>query len=144
MPKEVTLVNQISFGNYLLWFPAGNQLTDMLTRRKSKVPELPHMCPLSKCMSVLGGVWTPNIIWYLSNGPRRFSELKDDINGISAKVLTSRLKKLTEMGVIAREVIPTSPPTVEYSLSEIGFELKPAIEAIVRVGQRLKKMHSPA
>jgi DNA-binding HxlR family transcriptional regulator len=91
-------------------------------------------------MSILGGAWTPNVIWYLSSGPRRFSELKNDIRGISAKVLTQRLKKLHQLGVIRREVMPTSPPTVEYQLSELGQELTPAIKAIVSVGHRLKNL----
>jgi len=112
----------------------------MIPRRKNKVVPPPEECPLGACLSIIGGVWTPAIIWYLSMNPRRFSELKDDIQGISAKVLTARLKKLEADGVIHRNVMPTSPPTVEYSLSELGLELKPAIEAIVAVGHRLKKM----
>ena len=91
-------------------------------------------------MRFLGGAWTPNIIWYLSGGPRRFSELKHDLSGISAKMLTQRLRDLTESGVVARTELSTSPPTVEYSLTETGMELKPAIDAIVRVGERLKKL----
>jgi DNA-binding HxlR family transcriptional regulator len=95
-------------------------------------------------MKVIGGAWTPNIIWYLSKCPRRFSELKDDIPGISAKMLTARLKQLHAQGVVLRQVLPTSPPSVEYSLSELGAELKPAIEAIVRVGHRLKERSKKA
>lgn len=91
-------------------------------------------------MRFLGGAWTPNIIWYLSGGPRRFSELKHDLSGISAKMLTQRLRDLTESGIVARMELSTSPPTVEYSLTETGMELKPAIDAIVRVGERLKKL----
>lgn len=91
-------------------------------------------------MSIIGGAWTPNIVWYLSASPRRFSELKGDIHGISAKMLTARLRKLERSGVVHREVKPTSPPTVEYRLSELGQELKPAIEAIVNVGHRLKSI----
>jgi DNA-binding HxlR family transcriptional regulator len=91
-------------------------------------------------MSILGGKWSPNIIWYLGRNPRRFSELKGDIKGVSAKVLTAQLRKLEEHGVIEREVMPTSPPTVEYRLSATGRELKPAIEAIVAVGHRLKQI----
>ena len=109
----------------------------MLARRKNKVKE-PVPCPLSTCMSILGGAWTPNVIWYLSKGPRRFSELKDDIRGISAKVLTTRLKHLEKEGIVTREVMPTSPPSVEYALTELGAELKPVLEAIVDVGHRLK------
>ena len=113
----------------------------MIPRGKNKVVPPPEECPLTKCLSFIGGVWTPGIIWYLSQNPRRFSELKDDLQGVSAKVLTARLKKLEAEGVIHREVQPTSPPTVEYSLTKLGLELKPAIEAIVAIGHRLKKLN---
>jgi DNA-binding HxlR family transcriptional regulator len=112
----------------------------MLPRRRNHVPQPPESCPLSECLSIIGGAWTPNIIWYLSQQPRRFSELKGDIPGISAKVLSARLKKLEAEGVVRREVLSTSPPSVEYSLSALGQELKPAIEAIVAVGHRLKAL----
>ena len=89
-------------------------------------------------MRLLGGAWTPYVIWYLSGGPRRFSELKSDIRGVSAKLLTTRLRRLEVDGVLERTVMPTSPPTVEYALTELGRELLPAISAIVDVGHRLK------
>lgn len=111
----------------------------MIARRKSKVETPPHMCPLSECLAIIGGTWTPNIIWHLSSGPRRFSELKDDIIGISAKMLTARLKRLEGDGIVLRTVMPTSPPTVEYTLTPLGAELQPAIRAIVDVGHRLKE-----
>ncbi len=114
----------------------------MLPRRKNKVSLPPEECPLHLCLGVIGGRWGPAIIWYLSQGPRRLSELKDDIQGVSAKVLTTRLKKLEADGVINREVMPTSPPSVEYSLTELGLELKPAIEAIVAVGHKLKEINN--
>ena len=105
--------------------------------RKSKVA--PPECPLTECMSLLGGAWTPNIIWYLSESDRRFSELRRDIPAVSAKVLSARLRELENKGVIARRVMPTSPPSVEYSLTGLGRELLPAINAIVKVGQQLKR-----
>ncbi len=107
--------------------------------RKNKAPPTPEGCPLTECMSVLGGAWTPNIIWYLCAGPRRFSELRIDIPGVSAKVLTARLRALESRGVVSREVKPTSPPSVEYALTDLGEELIPAIDAIVRVGHKLKE-----
>ena len=112
----------------------------MVPRRKSKVSEPPNQCPLSECLAIIGGAWTPNIIWYLGKNPRRFSELKDDVKGISAKVLTQRLKRLEDDHIVDRKVMPTSPPTVEYSLTEYGRELMPAIEAIAGVGHRLKQL----
>jgi DNA-binding HxlR family transcriptional regulator len=106
--------------------------------RKSKV--LPPACPLTECMALLGGAWTPNVIWYLSDGQRRFSELRRDIPSVSAKMLSARLRQLEDKGVIARRVMPTSPPSVEYSLTVLGRELIPAINAIVGVGLRLKSI----
>lgn len=110
-----------------------------LKRRKSKVAPPPPTCPLTECMKLLGGAWTPNVIWYLSEGPRRFSELRSDIPPISAKVLSARLRELEEKGVITRTVMPTSPPSTEYALTPLGRELLPAIEAIAAIGARLKK-----
>lgn len=107
-----------------------------LKRRKNRTPT--PLCPLSECMAVLGGAWTPNILWYLSSGPRRFSELRADIPLVSGKVITQRLRELEERGVISRTVMPTSPPSVEYKLTEHGQEFLPAIRAIVDVGYRLK------
>lgn len=89
-------------------------------------------------MALLGGTWTPNVIWHLSGGPRRFGELKLDMPPISPKMLSARLKKLESKGVIQRLVVPSTPPSVEYSLTELGRELVPAINAIVDVGLKLK------
>jgi DNA-binding HxlR family transcriptional regulator len=90
-------------------------------------------------MAIIGGAWAPNIIWYLRGGPRRFSELRADIPQVSPKVLTTRLRELEECGVIDRQVMPTSPPSVEYSLNKLGLRLVPAIEAIAEVGEELKR-----
>lgn len=92
---------------------------------------------MGTCMALLGGAWTTNVIWQLSGGPRRFGELNRDIRGISPKMLAARLRELETKGVLSREVAPTSPPSVEYALSELGKELIPVIDAIVRVGTRL-------
>ncbi len=107
--------------------------------RKNKSPKPPYACPLTECMSVIGGAWTPNVIWSLSGGPRRFSELRIDIPAVSPKVLTTRLRELEERGVINRVVKPTSPPSVEYSLTRHGHQIVPAIEALVAVGHALKE-----
>jgi DNA-binding HxlR family transcriptional regulator len=115
-----------------------------LKMRKNLSPPAPHDCPLSECLSVIGGAWTPNIIWNLSAGPRRFSELMLDMPGVSAKILTTRLKEMEEKGVIDRAVKPTSPPSVEYSLTREGRELLPAIEAIAAVGKKLKRRKKKA
>jgi DNA-binding HxlR family transcriptional regulator len=106
--------------------------------RKNQSPAVPHDCPLTECMSIIGGAWTVNIIWALCAGPRRFNELRVDIPAVSAKVLTTRLKELCERQLVERKVKDTSPPSVEYSLTEFGRELIPAIEGILEVGHKLK------
>jgi DNA-binding HxlR family transcriptional regulator len=94
---------------------------------------------MAACMEILGGAWTPSLIWKLSGDPRRFGELMRDIPGISPKMLTTRLRDLEEKGVVVRTVVPASPPSVEYSLSELGRELVPVINTIVRVGTRIRE-----
>jgi len=111
----------------------------VVRHRPTRVVPPPEECPLTECMAILGGSWTPNILWYLGGGPRRFNELRGDIGQISAKVLSKRLQRLAADGVVERRVIPTSPPTVEYELTGLGRELLPAVEAIVEVGRRLKE-----
>ncbi|MFN3576216.1 MAG: winged helix-turn-helix transcriptional regulator [Tabrizicola sp.] len=108
----------------------------VLIRRKNRTPH--PMCPLSDCMAFIGGAWTPYIIWYLSSGPRRFSELRADIPLVSAKVLTQRLRELEDRGILNRCVMETSPPSVEYALTDLGREFMPVIRAIAQVGQRLR------
>lgn len=111
--------------------------------RRNRGPSTPESCPLLECMSLIGGAWTPNILWYLRGGPRRFSELRIDIPRISPKILTARLRELEDCGVVERVVVPSSPPTVEYSLNEYGRKLVPAIEAIAAVGEELKRRPPP-
>lgn len=92
-------------------------------------------------MALLRGAWAPNVIWYLSEQPRRFGELRVDIPRISARVLSARLRELEARGVVSRRVMPNSPPSVEYELTDLGRDLMPAIRAIVEVGHKLKMRH---
>src|SRR3954471_24287097 len=115
----------------------------MTLKSRRKVPPPPG-CPMSACMSLLGGVWTPEIIWNLSQGARRFSELRRAMPAISAKVLSARLKDLDDRGVLSRTVLATTPPSVDYALTDLGEELIPAIRAIVDVGTKLRQTTSEA
>lgn len=110
-----------------------------LKMRKNLSPQPPESCPLTECMKIIGGAWTPNVIWSLRAGPRRFSELRMDIRPVSPKVLSTRLRELEGRGVLTRTIMPTSPPSVEYALTPLGARLIPAIEAIVEVGHEFKQ-----
>jgi DNA-binding HxlR family transcriptional regulator len=113
--------------------------------RRNKVPSPLPACPVTTCMALLSGAWAPNVIWYLSAQPRRFGELRIDIPRISARVLSARLRELESKGVVSRRVMPTSPPSVEYELTELGRDLLPAIQAIISVGTKLalRNDHEP-
>jgi DNA-binding HxlR family transcriptional regulator len=89
-------------------------------------------------MRMLGSAWTAQVIWYLREGARCFTELQIDIGGVSAKMLTNRLRTLEREGIIERATKPTSPPTVWYSLTPVGQELCVAVVHVIDVAQRLK------
>ena len=85
----------------------------MVKRRKSKVPPPPEGCAIGDCMRLLAGAWTAHVIWYLREGERCFTELQHDIPRISAKMLTSRLRKLEHEGVVVRAYDFTSDRLVQ-------------------------------
>jgi len=110
----------------------------MLKRRKNKVAPPPEECQLTLCVRYMSGAWTANILWYLSHQPRRFGELKQDLIGISSKVLAQRLRRLENEGLVMRRQLNTSPPSVEYSLTTLGADLQPALAVLVAVGYKIK------
>ena len=94
-------------------------------------------CPMDAILKLLMGPWTTYILWVLRNdGPTRFGALKRKVAGISAKILTERLRLLEEAGVIERHYKPTIPPQVTYSLSRRGAELSPILDQLDAVAQR--------
>jgi len=94
-------------------------------------------CPLDDLLRLLGRQWTPHILWFLGHdGPTRFGDLRRRLDGVSAKVLTERLRALEAAGVIAREQTPTIPPRVTYSLSPRGRELARVLEGLDQVAAR--------
>ncbi len=79
---------------------------------------------------LLGKRWQLAILFAAHVGAVRFGEFQESIGSISARMLTERLRELEEAGLIEREVIPTSPPQVEYRLTEQGLKLGPVLEAM--------------
>ncbi|MCP3169264.1 winged helix-turn-helix transcriptional regulator [Myxococcus qinghaiensis] len=96
-------------------------------------------CPLNRSMELLSGAWAPHVLYYLSTQPRRFGELRLDIPGVSARVLSQRLRELEARGVVARTLVHTTPTSAEYALTDLGRELLPIIQAIADVGRRLQQ-----
>ena len=82
-------------------------------------------CPVETTLLLISDKWKVLIIRDLLPGKKRFGELKKSIGTISQKVLTSNLRAMEESGLISRKVYPEVPPKVEYSLTELGYSLKP-------------------
>jgi DNA-binding HxlR family transcriptional regulator len=83
------------------------------------------------------GQWTCYILWVLcSQGPQRFGALKRSVPGLSAKVLTERLKLLEVSRIIYRDHVATIPPQVTYGLSERGKELVTAMDELFKIAKR--------
>jgi DNA-binding HxlR family transcriptional regulator len=74
--------------------------------------------------------WQISIIYAALSGALRFNEFADAVAGISPRMLAERLRDLEGAGLVERTVIPSSPPTVEYRLTERGRRLAPIIEAM--------------
>jgi DNA-binding HxlR family transcriptional regulator len=81
-------------------------------------------CPLTReLLTRIGDKWSVLVIVLLGEGPRRFSELKRSVEGISQRMLTLTLRCLERDGLLVRTVFPTVPPRVEYALSPLGTTL---------------------
>ncbi|HLH15459.1 MAG TPA: helix-turn-helix domain-containing protein [Solirubrobacteraceae bacterium] len=74
--------------------------------------------------------WQLSILYAALSGALRFSEFAEAVAGISPRMLSERLRELEAAGLIERTVIPSSPPSVEYRLTERGRRLSPVIEAM--------------
>jgi DNA-binding HxlR family transcriptional regulator len=87
-------------------------------------------CPVARAVRILDGKWTLLVVRDLLEGTKRFSELRASLAGISPKTLTDRLRSLEEHGLVQRAVYAEIPPRVEYSLTDVGLRLEPAIRAL--------------
>jgi DNA-binding HxlR family transcriptional regulator len=94
-------------------------------------------CPMDYILRMLMGPWTTYIVYNLRTyGPQRFGELKRRVAGISAKMLTERLRTLEGAGLIKRDYEATIPPKVTYSLTPRGHELDSVLESLAEVAIR--------
>ena len=84
-------------------------------------------CDVSVTLDVLRGRWKAVILFSLLSGARRFSEMQRFIPGVTQKILAEQVRELEADGIVFREVFPTVPPKVEYSLTERGRTLEPVL-----------------
>ena len=89
-----------------------------------------EICPVAATLDLIGGKYKALILWFLSDGRHRFSELRKMITNATPKMLTQQLRELEAQHLIHREVFPVVPPKVEYSLTETGRSLMPILTAM--------------
>ncbi len=88
----------------------------------------PETCPVLRTADIISGKWTLLILRDLSAGINRFSALERSLAGISPKTLSERLKALEKAAIVTRKSYAEVPPRVEYTLTEMGWDLIPLIE----------------
>lgn len=90
-----------------------------------------QMCPLyEKAVEILGKRWTALILRALVDGPKRFTEIRAYVAGLSDRLLSERLQELESEGIVQRHVHTGRPVQVEYALTQKGADLRPVLEAI--------------
>ena len=89
-------------------------------------------CPIAPVVDIVFSRWTTPILWQLSShGTQRFSDLRELVGDISAKVLTQRLRQMERDGLVVRTEYPGIPPRVEYAITDLGASLAPVFAALV-------------
>lgn len=99
-----------------------------------------RICPAIGFSEILGGKYKLRILWILIQRPYRYGEIRRSLlkgtlgKPITPRVLSRELKELQHWGLILRQQYNVVPPKVEYSLTEVGMELKPVLDSIVEWG----------
>ena len=98
---------------------------------KPRNTHLPADCrAISDVLARVGDKWSVLVVSKLGEGTKRFNELRREIGGISQRMLTLTLRGLERDGLVARTIMPTSPPGVEYDLTALGRDLLRPVSAL--------------
>ena len=103
-----------------------------MKRRRVSAPAT----PLEDALARVGDRWTLLVVAALMEGPKRFNELHDELDGIAPNVLSARLKALTEQTLVVAQPYSERPPRFAYELSEAGRELAGALRLLADWGAR--------
>ena len=96
-------------------------------------------CPVETTLTLISDKWKVLILRDLLPGTKRFGELKKSIGHVSQKVLTAQLRQMEASGLLSRTVYAEVPPRVEYTLTELGYSLKPILDAMWVWGKEYQK-----
>lgn len=105
---------------------------------EQKAAKILPACPVETTLTLIGDKWKVLILRDLLPGTKRFGELKKSIGSVSQKVLTAQLRDMEENGLVSRKVYAEVPPRVEYTLTELGYSLKPVLDALWNWGEDYK------
>ena len=95
-------------------------------------------CPVETTLTLIGDKRKVLILRDLMPGTKRFGELKKSIGSVSQKVLTAQLRDMEASGLVSRKVYAEVPPRVEYTLTGLGYSLKPVLDALWNWGEEYK------
>src|SRR5262245_51317530 len=97
--------------------------------------EILPQCPVDYAFQRIGGKYKARVLWFLKDDIKRYGQLRRFVVGITPKMLTQVLREMEDDQLIIRTVYYEVPPRVEYSLTDTGRKLIPAIELISTWGQ---------
>ena len=100
-------------------------------KKKDQLPA----CPVETTLTLIGDKWKVLILRDLMPGTKRFGELRKSVGDVSQKVLAAQLRDMEKSGLVHREVYAEVPPRVEYTLTELGYSLKPVMDALWKWGE---------
>ena len=106
-----------------------------MSKKKLDVNEYDKKCPLLYAMEMFASKWKLPILWYLNendNYTLRYNELQKRVQGVNSTMLTKCLRELEHDKMVQRKQYNTIPPTVEYSLTERGKSLLPALDSLYK------------
>ena len=87
-------------------------------------------CPLRQMFDLIGDRWTSTVLFVISDGVKRYSELQRQIPDVTKKMLTQTLRSLERDGLVERTIYPVIPPKTEYRLTPLGLRLLEPIAAL--------------
>lgn len=98
-------------------------------------PEL-RSCPIEATFKIIGKKWTVLIVREMLRGTKQFNRFLENIEGITPKVLTARLRELQKLGIVKRRIVSEYPVRVEYEMTELGKEFEPVLLAAASFSMR--------
>ena len=100
-------------------------------------------CPLRQMFDLIGDRWTSTVLFVISDGVKRYSELQRQIPDVTKKMLTQTLRTLERDGLVARTVYPVVPPKTEYRLTPLGLRFLDPIAALAEWAKSHQKDLKP-